>query len=171
MGRKSRMKRERRKAKENLNKHQEEMIEVTLQGFQVKKVAPTRFARAEVEMLDRSSEFLVKLFETEGEEGVRKYYKEFGPPLEAVNSRGDIVPLGWAIVKGEITFFMTRFMVSDGNGGFMCRDCHRGYFECICSAENDPPSVVAGYPRIPLVGELSDPGDSCHPLEALSEEA
>jgi len=105
MGRKSRMKRERRQAKENL-----------------------------FDMLNQSAEFLVKLYETEGEEGVRKYYKEFGPPLEAVNSRGEVVPMGWTHVHdGPSVFFMDRHMVSDGNGGFICRDCKRGYFECICT--------------------------------------
>lgn len=141
MGRKSRMKKERRKAEEYLNKPQQESVDLSSErsntNGEVMKQDPLEFMR----ILDECGELLTEVFNREGEKGLRKHYKEFGPPAVALNSRGEIIPAGWAIKEGSIVFFVTRLMVSDGNGGFMCRDCQRGYFECLCSAENNPPSV------------------------------
>jgi hypothetical protein len=83
-------------------------------------------------MLRQATEILSAVFEAAGETGVRQLYRDAGPPVHEWNNQGEIVPLGWAVMDGLIVFFMDRHMVPDGHGGFVCKDCRRGYFECIC---------------------------------------
>ena len=163
MAKKSRMKKGRIKFKRNLNKRQKHLIVVSLQAGPTLGAPMTmkRLNRNGKKMLAQTMDRINRLFKREGEKGVRRYYKKFGPPTEGLNNWGETVPMGWAIAdREEVVFYIDHHMVSDGNGGFICRDCQRGYFECNCSARDYHPSLslisrksaerLARLPRSPL---------------------
>jgi hypothetical protein len=125
MGRKSRMKKERRKAKENLNKHHRErtgsmkwMTKMTAEdGDWLVKNVFDRFAH---------------IFKTQGEEGLGRYFMKYRSPVLARNSHGKVFEMGWVVKNGTLVLFADARMVPDRLGRFRCHDCGRGYFQCTC---------------------------------------
>ena len=125
MGRKSRMKKERRKAKENLNRHQENW------SSEMKWI--TKMTEEHWDWYDRNTfEKFGHIFKTKGEEGMRDYFKKYRSPVVCRNTYGAVFEVGWEVEKGRLFLFADARMVVDEQGRFECQDCGRRYFHCAC---------------------------------------
>jgi len=125
MGRKSRIKKERRKAKENLKKHQENW------RSELKWIS--KMTKEHWDWWNRNtSQKFRHIFKTKGEEGIRKYFEKYRSPVVCSNDYGEVFEMGWEVENGRLFLFADPRMVSDGHGRFKCRDCGRRYFHCAC---------------------------------------